>query len=98
MTESLTKNHIIDLIYRDCSYSRREVCLIFETFLGIIKDTLESGEYVLISGFGKFSVMKKEERKGRNPATAESLTLPSRKIVRFKCASGLRNKLNKKSV
>jgi integration host factor subunit alpha len=52
----------------------------------IIKHSLESGEDVLISGFGKFTVKEKTQRKGRNPATAEEMILTPRRVVTFKCS------------
>ena len=60
----------------------------------IIKKTLESGEDVLISGFGKFEVREKDERKGRNPATGDDLTLRARRVIKFRCSGALRKKLN----
>ncbi|UCD32164.1 MAG: HU family DNA-binding protein, partial [Desulfobacterales bacterium] len=59
-----------------------------------IKRTLENNEDVLISGFGKFSVKDKKERKGRNPATGEEMMLAPRKVVTFKCSGKLRDKIN----
>ena len=70
---------------------------IVESLLEIIKNPLTSGEDVLISGFGKFSVKEKNERKGRNPATGEDMMLDPRKVVTFKCSGKLRNKINKES-
>jgi integration host factor subunit alpha len=64
--------------------------------LELVEKTLESGEDVLISGFGKFCVKQKEERKGRNPATGDDLMLGSRKVVTFKCSPILRFKINNK--
>ena len=60
----------------------------------MMKATLASGEDVLISGFGKFNVKDKKERRGRNPATDEDIILPPRKVVRFKCSGKLRDKVN----
>jgi integration host factor subunit alpha len=60
-----------------------------------MKRTLESREDVLISGFGKFSVKKKDSRKGRNPQTGDSLQLDARRVVTFKCSASLREKVNK---
>ena len=65
-----------------------------ETLLEIIKSTLASGDDVLISGFGKFNVKDKRERRGRNSATDEDIILPPRKVVRFKCSGKLRDKVN----
>jgi integration host factor subunit alpha len=65
-----------------------------ETLLEIIKSTLESGEDVLISKFGKFCVKQKDERKGRNPATGHDIMLAPRKVLTFKCSGKLRDKIN----
>ena len=62
--------------------------------LETIKKTLENGEDVLISGFGKFLVKEKKERNGRNPATGNSLILDARRLVTFKCSGKLREKIN----
>ena len=67
-----------------------------ETILRIIKSSLENGEDVLLSGFGKFSVKSKSDRKGRNPQTGESLMLDARKVVTFKPSGLLRKKVNGK--
>jgi integration host factor subunit alpha len=65
-----------------------------ESLLKLIVKTLEDGEDVLISGFGKFCVKQKRARKGRNPATGEDLMLGSRRVVTFKCSPILRSKVN----
>jgi integration host factor subunit alpha len=62
--------------------------------LELIKKALESGDDVLISGFGKFCVNEKRERKGRNPATGEDMMLKPRKVVTFKCSGKLKAKIN----
>jgi len=67
-----------------------------ERLLEIIKQTLESGEDVLISGFGKFYVKDKRKRRGRNPQTGQDLLLVERRVVMFKCSAVLRNKMNGK--
>jgi len=64
--------------------------------LEIIKSALESGEDILISGFGKFIVKEKKTRKGRNPQTEKPLQLDARKVVIFRCSAVLREKINKK--
>jgi integration host factor subunit alpha len=66
-----------------------------EALVEIIKSTLESGEDVLITGFGKFWVKDKRERRGRNPATGDRMMLRSQKVVTFRCSSALRNKINR---
>ena len=68
-----------------------------ESLFRIIKETLESGENLLISGFGKFIVRGKSERRGRNPQTTEDLRLRARRVVVFKNSGVLRKKINKES-
>ncbi|MGB5992838.1 MAG: integration host factor subunit alpha [Desulfobacterales bacterium] len=67
-----------------------------ETLLEIIKNSLASGEDVLISNFGKFCLNEKAERKGRNPATGDDLMLEPRKVVTFRCSGKLRDRINSK--
>ena len=59
-----------------------------------MKETLVSGDDVLISGFGKFRVKEKRERRGRNPATGEDMMLTPRKVVTFRCSPVLRKRVN----
>jgi integration host factor subunit alpha len=72
---TLTKAQIVESIQSQTGFSRNKSLKIAETLLEIIKSTLASGEDVLVSGFGKFSVKRKNERKGRNPATGEDMML-----------------------
>ena len=94
MSKTLTKADIISAIQTANGYSLNKSTDITETLLDIIKRTLESGEDVLISGYGKFCVKDKRERRGRNPATNGDMILPARKVVTFKCSGSLRERLN----
>jgi len=91
---ALTKVQIVESIHNQIGFTQKRSSEIVETLLEIIKSTLVSGEDVLISNFGKFCVKQKDERRGRNPATGEDLTLKPRKIVTFKCSGKLRNRIN----
>ena len=93
---TITKSHIFDSIYNNCDLSKTLSIQAIETTLEIMKQTLESGEDVLISGFGKFEVKDKNQRKGRNPATGNDLVLDARRVVTFKCSGVLRERLNGK--
>ena len=93
---TLTKALIIESISKQTGFPKNKTTELVETILEGIKRSVESGEDVLISGFGKFSVREKQERKGRNPQTGELLVLAPRKVVTFKCASVLKDKLNGK--
>ena len=93
---ALTKAQIVESISEQLEFTKRQSVEIVETLLEIIKKALESGEDVLISGFGKFCVKDKEGRRGRNPATGDDLMLRSRKVVTFKCSRKLRQKINRR--
>ena len=94
MSTPLTKAVIVESVHNRLRIPRKECAEIIETLLETIKSTLSSGEDVLISGFGKFNVKDKKERRGRNPATGDDLMLPSRKVVTFTCSAKLRSKVN----
>ncbi len=93
---SLTKANLINSIYNQCGLSKHMSTNLVESLLELMKSTLESGEDVLISGFGKFCVKDKSERQGRNPTTGNDLNLEARRIVIFRCSSVLREKINRK--
>jgi integration host factor subunit alpha len=92
---TLTKTQITESIRQRLDFSKNESSDVIESLLEIIKDTLENGEDVMISGFGKFCVTEKKERKGRNPATGDDMILPKRRIVTFKCSGKLKEMINK---
>ena len=83
---TLTKVQIVESIRNQTGFPKNRSSEIVETLLEIIKSTLESREDVMISGFGKFCVREKAERKGRNPATGDDLMLRARKVVTFRCS------------
>ena len=91
---ALTKADIVDTVADHNGYSKKEATDKVETLLEIIKRTLVSGEDVLVSGFGKFSVNEKAQRRGRNPATGDDMMLRPRRVVTFKCSGKLRKKIN----
>jgi len=91
---TLSKDRIIDNVFNNTGLNRSKSTELVETLLELMKQSLESGEDVLISGFGKFCVKEKSERKGRNPQTGQDLLLKPRKVVTFKCSLVLREKMN----
>ncbi|MEJ2041448.1 MAG: integration host factor subunit alpha [Desulfosarcinaceae bacterium] len=91
---TLTKAQIVDLIHEKLPFPKNKSTEVIEGLIEIIKRTLEDGEDVLISGFGKFCVKDKRERRGRNPATGDDLMLAKRKVVTFKCSGKLRERIN----
>ena len=91
---TLKKSNIVESISNHLGFTRKKSVETVEILLESIKKTLESGDDVLISGFGKFSVINKKERRGRNPATGDDMMLKPRKVVTFKCSGKLREKIN----
>lgn len=89
-----TKATIIEKISEKYDPSIYDSSQIVETMLEIIKSTLASGEDIMITGFGKFLVNEKSQRNGRNPATGENMMLKKRRVVTFKCAGKLRDRIN----
>jgi len=93
-TMALTKAQLVESIQNQTGLPKNRSSEIVENLLEIIKDTLISGEDVLISNFGKFCVNHKDERRGRNPATGDEMMLAPRKVVTFKCSGKLKDKIN----
>ena len=91
---TLTKAEIVDSINKQLGLPAKQCTQIVEDLLEIIKASLEQGDDVLISGFGKFNVCDKNARRGRNPATGDSIILDKRKVVTFTCSGGLRHRIN----
>ena len=93
-TGTLIKARIVEAVVESNGYTQQKAFETVEIMLELIKRSLENGEDVLISGFGKFCVKKKAERRGRNPATAEDMMMAPRKVVKFRCSGRLREKVN----
>ncbi len=91
---ALTKAQIVNSIADQIGFPKNHSSEIVETLLEIVKKALESGDDVLVSGFGKFCVNEKRERKGRNPATGEAMMMAAKKVVTFRCSRQLRDKIN----
>ena len=94
---ALTKEKMINDIYNHVGLSKTQSRIVVERLFEIIKQSLEKGENLLISGFGKFVVNEKAERRGRNPQTTEDLRLRARRVTVFKTSGVLRKKINKGS-
>jgi integration host factor subunit alpha len=91
---TLTKAHIVDAVAEQNGYTIKRSVEMVEALLEIIKSTLESGDDVLVSGFGKFCVNEKKERMVWNLAAGDVMMLAARKVVTFKCSQQLRDKIN----
>ncbi|MBI4774664.1 MAG: integration host factor subunit alpha [Deltaproteobacteria bacterium] len=91
---ALTKDKIINNVYEQAGLSKSQARRVVEKLLELVKSTLEEGDNLLISGFGKFMVKDKKARRGRNPQTKADLQLRARKVVVFKTSGVLRRRMN----
>ena len=93
---TLTKSDIINGIYNSTDLKLYQATKTVENLFELFKKTLGSGEDILISGFGKFYIKNKNDRRGRNPVTGNDLTLDARRVVRFRCSPMLKKKISGK--
>jgi integration host factor subunit alpha len=91
---TLTKAGIVDYIYERTDKNRAEIKDLVETILEVMKTAVKKDHALLISGFGKFEAYDKRARKGRNPQTTQTITLPPRKVVVFRLSRKFRAELN----
>jgi len=95
---TLTKEHIIDSLYNGTDLTKVQSVELVDALIEIMKRTLENGEDILITGFGKFCVKEKRRRKGRNPQTGLDLMLDARRVVTFQCSGVLRDTINGRAI
>ena len=91
---TLTKYALSEKFHSELRFNKNESLEVVDSLIELIKSTLESGEDVLINGFGKFCVKEKQERKWRNPANGKAAIITARRVVTFKCSGKLREKIN----
>ena len=91
------KDDFVRSLYDKVGLSKGQSVETVESLLNIMKETLASGEELVISGFGKFIARSKAQRKGRNPSSGEALILGARRVVRFRSSPVLVNKINGKT-
>lgn len=94
---TLCKEHLVRKISSANGCSKKESSQILETALEVIKSALESGEDIMISGFGKFQIKERKNRRGRIPQLGNHLDLGDRRAVTFRCSDVFKNRINSKS-
>ncbi len=87
---SLTKADIADRLFNEVGLNKREAKEFVEAYFEIIREALESGENVKLSGFGNFQLREKNQRPGRNPKTGEEIPISARRVVTFRPGQKLR--------
>lgn len=92
---TMTKADIIEAIYEKIGFSKKESAEIVEMVFDTMKETLEKGEKIKISGFGNFVIRSKKPRVGRNPQTGQEIEISARKVLTFRPSQVLKAALNK---
>jgi integration host factor subunit alpha len=90
----MTKADIVETVYEKVGFSRKESAELVDLVFDLMKETLESGNKIKISGFGNFVVREKRSRKGRNPQTGEEIQISARRVLTFKPSQVLRKAIN----
>lgn len=90
----MTKAGIAERIFEKVGFSKKDCQEVVETIFGTIKEALERGESVKLSGFGNLIVKEKKARRGRNPQTGEGITISSRRVVVFRPSQILKDTVN----
>jgi integration host factor subunit alpha len=91
---AFTKLSLIEAVMAQTGFTKKRSTEIVATLLELMKRSLEAGDDIMVSGFGRFCVRAKHQRRGRNPATGQDMMLPPRKVVTFKSSGKLRKMLN----
>ena len=87
---TLTKAELAELLFEQVGLNKREAKDMVETFFDEIRDALERGESVKLSGFGNFQLRDKPQRPGRNPKTGEEIPISARRVVTFHASQKLK--------
>lgn len=93
---TLTKAKIVETIEKTTDINKKEIRDLVKNFFNLITETLQQGEEVKLSGFGKFYLRDKSERPGRNPKTKEQFTISSRRVVKCRLGQKIKEIANQK--
>ncbi|MAX67424.1 MAG: integration host factor subunit alpha [Bacteriovoracaceae bacterium] len=93
---SVTKADIVERVYKEAGFSKKEAADLVDLIFKVIKETLSRGEKVKISGFGNFSIRDKATRMGRNPQTGEAMPISARRVLTFKPSQILRDDITER--
>ncbi|PLX40350.1 MAG: integration host factor subunit alpha [Deltaproteobacteria bacterium] len=92
----MTKSDIVEAVYQNVGFTKKRAAEVVNLILDTMKDALEDGDKVKISGFGNFEIRMKDARKGRNPQTGDEITISERRVLSFKPSQVLKDRLNNK--
>ncbi|HVI23921.1 MAG: integration host factor subunit alpha [Myxococcales bacterium] len=94
VTSIMTKADVVESVCKEAGFSKKEAAEIVEMVFDTVKDTLERGEKIKLSGFGNFIVREKKSRVGRNPQTGQEIEISARRVLTFRPSQVLKNELN----
>ncbi len=89
----MNKAELIDAIASEANLTKADAKRALDAFIGATTNALKKGDRVALVGFGSFSVSKREARKGRNPQSGMEITIPAKKVVKFKAGAELADKV-----
>lgn len=92
---TLRKIDLVNAVAKEASLSKKDANAAVDAVVASIKTSLENGEEVVLTGFGKFEVRDRAARKGRNPQTGAEIEIPATKVPAFKAGKLLREAVNK---
>ncbi|MGA8259252.1 MAG: integration host factor subunit alpha [Arenicellales bacterium] len=91
---AVTKADLADTLFNELGLNKREAKEFVELFFEKIREALEAGDSVKLSGFGNFGVREKNSRPGRNPKTGEEIPISARRVVTFKASQKLKDRVS----
>jgi DNA-binding protein HU-beta len=89
----MNKQDLIDSMAKAAGVTKVQAQAALDAFMGSTQSALKKGDKVILVGFGTFSVTKRAARKGRNPQTGKEISIPAKKVVKFKAGAGLQEKV-----
>lgn len=92
--KTMTKADLIEEVYETVGFSKKDSAELVDLVFNTVKETLENGEKLKVSGFGNFVVREKKSRIGRNPQTGQEIEISARKVLTFKPSQVLKTALN----
>lgn len=95
---TMTKADIVEKVYQKIGFSKKEASELVELVFSSLKEVLQNGDKVKISGFGNFLVREKHERVGRNPQTGEQMKISARRVISFRPSQVLKALLDGEDV
>jgi len=94
-TKTLGKGDLIEQITKATALPKKEVEKVVNGFINVVTESLQNGTEVNITGFGKFSLSKRQARQGRNPQTGKTITIPAKLIPIFRVGGTLKKAVTK---